>query len=95
MNNNTSVGRILRLLCLGFSIYIAIRYFWPVLLVIAAVIAWHYFRIRKEIKRAQEEMNRTVYYEAPRQVREERLDEGDIIDAEFTVKNRESESMHG
>ena len=93
--NDNAAGRILRLIGLGFAVYIAVRYFWPVLLIIAAVIAWHYFRIRKEIKKAQEEMNRTVYYEAPRPVREEKQDEGDIIDAEFTVKNRESESMHG
>jgi len=83
---------------IGLGIYLTIRYLWPLLLVAALMILVGVWRTRKMVKDAEEEaakmmdesdrFQNDLFYE---QVERNNRRTGDIIDAEFTVKEKEGE----
>ena len=79
-----------------FGVYIAVRYFWPVLLIIAAYIGFQVYRIRKQLRNTEAEMRQTLNETvSEKDVIRKPQPEAEIIDAEFTVKNRDQQEMHG
>jgi hypothetical protein len=53
--------------------------------------------MKKQIRQAEDSLNDTVYKEVQKEPREQKpqLNEDDVIDAEFTVKNRDEMKMRG
>lgn len=93
-----SFGLILWMIILAGGVYLTIRYLWPLLLVIATVIAIGWFRLRslsakarQEAERMEEELRQTdssyqndLFYEQAARKMEE---PGEIVDVEFTRKD--------
>ncbi len=92
-----TLKQIFWLFATGFIAYFVIRYMWPLLLVIFGIMLYGYFRMKRQIKQAEDSLNETVYQEVQREQREQRpqLNEDDVIDVEFTVKNRDEMKMRG
>ena len=95
--NKMTLKQLFWLFAVGFIAYFVIRYMWPLLLVIFGIMIYGYFRMKKQIKQAEDSMNETVYQEVQKEQREQRpqLNEDDVIDVEFTVKNRDEMKMRG
>ena len=92
-----TLKQIFWLFAVGFLTYFVIRYMWPLLLVIFGIMLYGYFRMKKQIRQAEDSLNDTVYKEVQKEPREQKpqLNEDDVIDAEFTVKNRDEMKMRG
>ena len=95
--NKMTLKQIFWLFAVGFLTYFVIRYMWPLLLVIFGIMLYGYFRMKKPIRQAEDSLNDTVYKEVQKEPREQKpqLNEDDVIDAEFTVKNRDEMKMRG
>ncbi|MBQ6487921.1 MAG: hypothetical protein IJI75_01715 [Solobacterium sp.] len=95
--NKMTLKQLFWLFAVGFIAYFVIRYMWPLLLVIFGIMIYGYFRMKKQIKQAEDSLNETVYQEVQKEQREQRpqLNEDDVIDVEFTVKNRDEMKMRG
>ncbi len=95
--NKMTLKQIFLLFAVGFLTYFVIRYMWPLLLVIFGIMLYGYFRMKKQIRQAEDSLNDTVYKEVQKEPREQKpqLNEDDVIDAEFTVKNRDEMKMRG
>ncbi|HAE15063.1 MAG TPA: hypothetical protein DCG51_00810 [Erysipelotrichaceae bacterium] len=95
--NKMTLKQIFWLFAVGFLTYFVIRYMWPLLLVIFGIMLYGYFRMKKQIRQAEDSLNDTVYKEVQKEPREQKpqLNEDDVIDAEFTVKNRDEMKMRG
>ncbi|MBR2843638.1 MAG: hypothetical protein IKF00_00355 [Solobacterium sp.] len=95
--NKMTLKQIFWLFAVGFLTYFVIRYMWPLLMVIFGIMLYGYFRMKKQIRQAEDSLNDTVYKEVQKEPREQKpqLNEDDVIDAEFTVKNRDEMKMRG
>lgn len=95
--NKMTLKQIFWLFAVGLLTYFVIRYMWPLLLVIFGIMLYGYFRMKKQIRQAEDSLNDTVYKEVQKEPREQKpqLNEDDVIDAEFTVKNRDEMKMRG
>lgn len=95
--NKMTLKQIFWLFAVGFLTYFVICYMWPLLLVIFGIMLYGYFRMKKQIRQAEDSLNDTVYKEVQKEPREQKpqLNEDDVIDAEFTVKNRDEMKMRG
>lgn len=97
--NRFDLGMIIRLV-LGIIVMVLVIWIgWPVLLAAALWIAYQYYKAKRQLKKAEEEMEQQYYGTAQTEYREpESIPEGtgEVIDVEFTVKNRDKEeAMHG
>lgn len=98
--NKMTLKQLFWLFAVGFLTYFVIRYMWPLLLVIFGIMIYGYFRMKRQIRQAEDSLNDTVYQEVQKEQREQReqipqLNEDDVIDVEFTVKNRDEMKMRG
>lgn len=98
-----TLKQIVWLIACGFMLYFVIRYMWPLLLVIAGITAFGYYRMKKQIKQAEDSLRDTGFQstgyqntgyqntgnqEAQREQKSQ-LNEDEVIDVEFAVKNRD------
>ncbi len=95
--NKMTLKQIFWLFMVGFITYFVIRYMWPLLLVIFGIMIFGYFRMKKQIRQAEDSLNDTVYKEVKKEqeIQRPQLNEDDVIDVEFTVKNRDEMKMRG
>ncbi len=96
--NKVEIGMIIRLVLGIIAVALIIWIGWPILLAAALWVAYQYFKAKRQLKKAAEEMEQQYYGAAQTEYREpEGIPEGtgEVIDVEFTVKNRDKEAMHG
>ncbi len=95
--NNSGADRFIKLVLIGFVVFFAVRYLWPLLLAAALYLGWQYYKAKKMLDRAQKEAEEAFRAapEAPRPVSSLKEDAGEIIDAEFIVKDRGEEAVQG
>ena len=103
--NSEKISMVIRLV-LGIAVMVLVIWIgWPLLLAAAIWIIWQYYKAKRRLKKAQEEMEQQYYgtayteykdpetYERPETIPE---GTGEVIDVEFTVKNRDKEqAMRG
>ena len=104
-----AVRTFLAALATAFAVYIAVRYFWPLLLVLLAAGAFFVFRVKrmaKEARKQMEEAQRQMYQGDTNYYRQESLqdqlfqqslkktqEQGEIVDVEFKMKDEPDGEM--
>jgi len=99
-----AVRTFLAALATAFAVYIAVRYFWPLLLVLLAAGAFFVFRVKRMASQAQKQMEdaqRQMYQGETNYYSQETLQDqlfqqslkkaeapGEIVDVEFTMKEK-------
>ena len=88
MRNDLSV--ILTLILFGIALMVVLKVFWPVLIILGALLLIGYFKTQHEIKKqqkqerqAQEDYESQLFRE---QVLRKKKENAEIIEAEFTEK---------
>ena len=88
MRNDLSV--ILTLILFGIALMVVLKVFWPVLIVLGALLLIGYFKTQHEIKKQQEQERKAQEdYESQlfrEQVLRKKKENAEIIDSEFTEK---------
>ena len=98
-----AVRTVLATVVTAFVIYIAVRYFWPLLLVLCLAAAFFVFRVKRMTKEAQKQMEEaqrqmfqgeTNYYSQEslqdqlfQQSLKKAEEPGEIVDVEFRMKD--------
>ncbi len=89
---NDRVRTVIYLFLAGFAVFIAVRYFWPLLLILALFAGWQFFRFRKLVGKMENRRNEEHAREADWQNQlfqesvKRREQQGEIIDVEFKMK---------
>lgn len=92
MNNINPAGFAVLVVVGGFCIYIAIRYFWSVLIVFAAVFLFAWLHSRYTAKKAEKASAQQKQKEMQQQMQQKWVDQPEVIDAEFTLKEEAKEN---